>query len=1290
MNMHVPQSEQSRIELAELACVQSQIVSPAQHKPIISIVQDTLVGSYLFTRYDNYLTRQECLDILVDVKSFKGILPPPEIPANASDAELPVDFPKYKYPDRSIPLWSGRQIFSLIIPPVNLKTKNDSAKYDVVDNPKNFVHIENGIVKSGVFDKSILGQSNNSLIYIIFNEFGPERTQEFLDDAQNIITNWIIKSGFSVGIGDLIPDMESSAKMREIINTKKREVIEIIEHVHKGILENKSGKTTAEEFEMQILKALNVSTNETGKVALKHLNTNNRMLNMVLSGSKGSEINIGQMIACVGQQSIDGRRIPYGFTDRTLPHFHKYDDGASARGFVESSFMRGLNPTEFFFHAMGGREGLIDTAVKSVTGDTPIVYIENGETKYGNIGDWIDARLAAHPEEVNHFQERQMEHLYLKDDVLIPTTNEDGVVSWEQVTAITRHDPGVELYEIKTEGGRRVIVTESKSLLIWNEETKKLVETSTPDIKVGDFVPTTMRLVNPPNVNKHDHTRPETIITASLDEIAIYMNIKMITCGRVEKDGDKSVCIIRQTTQKDADIITMCYSRLGMFSRVRKVSDNQFECICDEKDFEKRNDIALDRIVEINVIGIEKYPKVYDLTIPTTLNFGLANGLQVRDTSDTGYIQRKLIKGMEDARIMTDYTVRNANGTILQFLYGEDGFDGAKIERQKLVSLGKSDKEIHEMFQLNLDEDYLRTVYLDEIVRDILSHKELVEEQYKKHLGKIIADRDYYFEHIFKGKMDEEIFAPINIQRLIDSAAQKFSNKTGLSDLHPQYVFNRLDELEKSLYITEKYKGNELILVIAHLRLSPTLLNKARINKLAFDYIIASIEQQFYNAIAHPGELVGTIAAQSMGEPSTQMTLNTFHLAGVASKSSVNQGVPRFKELLSVTRNIKAPSITVSLKEPYCYNKEQSQKALNELAITTIRQITNSTEIHFDAASILNRGSSITEDNGMMDVYKKFDMISSTDKSSIYSPWVLRFKFDKIKMMDKNLQMADIYHAIVSRFNMDREDIHCIFTDDNASELVLRIQCVMTPEEEDSNCDQEDMICMLKSLEKTILNDIILTGVKGITSASMYPDHNYNVYDPTLKEFQKKTRWIINTDGTNMNDVFMHPAVDPYSTFSNDICEIYETLGLEAARQAMYNEIYSVFAQGGAYVNSRHVQLLVDIVTNRGGLMSIDRHGINKSDKGAMSKISFEETHDIISRASIFGEIDKIQSVSANIMLGQPVSIGTGSIDILLDEEAYVDMMMKRPEPKKAEKEVKATELTDKEMFQAQYCENLF
>jgi DNA-directed RNA polymerase II subunit RPB1 len=381
--------------------------------------------------------------------------------------------------------------------------------------------------------------------------------------------------------------------------------------------------------------------------------------------------------------------------------------------------------------------------------------------------------------------------------------------------------------------------------------------------------------------------------------------------------------------------------------------------------------------------------------------------------------------------------------------------------------------------------------------------------------------------------------------------------------------------------------------------------------------------------------------------------------------------------------------MSIILKDPYCYNKEQSQKILNELAITTIKQITNTTEIFFDARSMYNDDTNIDSDKGMMAVYREFNLLTPLTNTRSYDPWVLRLTFDKMKMMERNIQMADVYYAIMSRFTMESEDIHCIYTDDNAGLLSMRIQCFRDNDEGKSNDDQEDMISTLKVLEKTILNDIILTGIKGVKNASMYPNHNFKLYEPTLKEFQQKTRWIIQTDGTNLKDIFMHPAVNAYETFSNDIYEIYETLGVEAARQAIFNEIYEVFNLSGNYVNSRHIQLLADIITNRGGLMSIDRHGINKSDRGPLAKCSFEETPDIIARAAIFGELDKVQSVSSNIMLGQEVPIGTGSVDILFDEEKYYEHLSQKLNTTRSITTIEG-KTNERELFQAAYCDNLF
>ena len=262
-------------------------------------------------------------------------------------------------------------------------------------------------------------------------------------------------------------------------------------------------------------------------------------------------------------------------------------------------------------------------------------------------------------------------------------------------------------------------------------------------------------------------------------------------------------------------------------------------------------------------------------------------------------------------------------------------------------------------------------------------------------------------------------------------------------------------------------------------------------------------------------------------------------------------------------------------------------------------------------------------------------------------------------MLDKNIKMIDIYYAIYNKFNNDKEeDIYCVYTDDNASELILKIQYINNLTDKTNDCSpEEDTICILKSLEYTILNDIILNGINNIKNTSMSKYENLYKFNIDSNSFEKNPEWVIDTEGSNLIDIFKHPAVDSTRTFSNDIHETLEVLGIEAARNILINEINEVFAQSSSYVNNRHLSLLADTMTNKGYLMSIDRHGINKSSRGPLAKCSFEETPDILAKAAIFGEIDNVQGVSANIMLGQEVPCGTGSIDILFDEEKYIDLV---------------------------------
>jgi DNA-directed RNA polymerase beta' subunit len=338
MNMHMPQDDESSAELRYLAAVPRQIISPANNASIIGIFQDSLLGSFRFTRPNIEFTPRTAMNLLMAYPKVNKAL----------------------FGNPSAPI-SNFEILSQILPPLTSTFKNSS--YEDGENKKtsnNIIEIINGAMKRGQLDKNV-----KKLLHSIFNDYGFNASADFIDDLQAIITEYMKLSAFSVGISDLIADQETNRNIASAITKKKQEVKDLIDQVKLGVFENNTGKSNREEFETCVNSILNKAQEEAGKIGRKNLSSDNRFKIMVQAGSKGSNLNIAQMISCLGQQNVDGKRIPYGFEDRTLPHFTKYDDTPEARGFVESSFVQGLTPQELFFHAMGGRVGLIDTAVKT-------------------------------------------------------------------------------------------------------------------------------------------------------------------------------------------------------------------------------------------------------------------------------------------------------------------------------------------------------------------------------------------------------------------------------------------------------------------------------------------------------------------------------------------------------------------------------------------------------------------------------------------------------------------------------------------------------------------------------------------------------------------------------------------------------------------------------------------------------------------------------------------------------------------------------------------------------------
>ena len=1948
MNLHMPQDAESEAELRYLAAVPYQIISPANNAPIIGIYQDSMLGCYRFTRENIKFDAREAMNLLMMFERVNE-----------------VDFLK-QVAEKSI---TSFDLLTQIMPPLTLQyktklfTDNDDAK-----TSNKVLEIKNGKYLRGQMDKGVLGGGTKGLIQRSCNDFGNMSASNFIDDLQNIITEYMKSSSFSVGISDLISNQKTNDSIVKVITDKKTDVKNLIDQTQLGVFENNTGKTNVEEFETQVNNILNQASSEAGKIGLKSLNKDNRFVIMVNAGSKGSELNISQMISCLGQQNVDGKRIPYGFEQRTLPHYSKFDDSPGARGFVESSYINGLSPQELFFHAMGGRVGLIDTAVKSVTWETPIVIIEHNQARYTEIGKWIDGQLddLTNKDAIQHYTERQMELLNINEgDVYIPTTDENGVVTWGPVTAITRHDPGTELYEIKTTGGRRVIVTESKSLLIWNSETKKLKEMPTPEIKVGDCVPVTRELCEPPIILEHvdmsqylpksefvygtEFNRALTLMNtsmenrkkipegwwnenngstftlpytkkSSLQRVFVRSNIENIKPGFVypyggnRKDAmipevfplnkDNGIFIglflaegnvhkntvyitnndetirnfVKQWFEKNSiqwtervrinkiggttstvsavstvlctflnkfvgsgaaskyvpseafiapkefivgllngyysgdgtisknsievgsasyrliEGISMLCSRIGVFGKMFKsqlksnnlgtknikptyrfairaqwgkrfaekvdfLEENKLAKMKaivwgnSHRNFDVYNDVVLDKITEINIIGVEDHPKVYDLTIPTTLNFGLANGLQVRDTSSTGYIQRRLIKGMEDLMVSYDMTIRTNKNKIVQFAYGEDSIDTVKVENQVLPIVSMSTQEIYAHYTLPDDAGSKNKALSQIFLKNALTrYKKQVEQTQKKcseYIDFMLKVRDDIVKYVFKNKSDSVVNCPVAFSYIITNIqGQQGINSNSLVDITPLEAFEMIEQMYSTLESSHYTPPTTLFKTLYYYYLSPKdLLMVKRFNRAALVTLLQTVSVTYKRSIVTPGEMVGMTSGQSIGETSTQMslpysekvkivkknkytkdfeqisvtigelcdslisehpeltfntghvdsvetlldcdeneyyivgvtadektkwnkishvsrhpvngqmmrvktrsgrtvetttshshlirnnntvvpivgaemkkgmripvskmiqnefvnntviiggkeyelnkefgwfvgaylaegcvsnatisitnisthyiettkkiaslfgrecrvttreceygpststmftykpladflvascctgsfqkrvpdfaftanmefkaglfqgyfdgdgnihcdqdhhairccsrseqlmkdlslilnyfgifasftkeftrgyylynmrinvkyaelykehigsvlhsekldsiidytkrdnvrylseqiekinglgeiiakcgkdlklpgqsrtygvwlkkdsigrrtlekyvgifeshpnasiistelnilkqalnanvvwdeitdielytpdqhnyvydftvpgnetfmtdygvivhnTLNTFHYAGVSSKSNVTRGVPRIEEILSLSSEPKNPSLTVYLKKEDETEREKAQTIMYMLEHTKLKEIVKSVEVCFDPDDM---NTLISEDKTTMEQYREFERMvddcmpeEDLNKEDEKSKWVVRMEMDPTIMLEKNITMDDVNFTLRNGYG---DDVSCVYSDYNADKLVFRVRMknVMKNSSNKSgtkkqvnSLDQSDQIYILKNFQDSLLENTVLRGIKRLNKVILRKIKDNVVESGGV--YKKQDIWVLDTIGTNMMDVLALDYIDASRTFSNDIVEIYATLGIEAARQAIFNEITEVIEFDGTYINYHHFSILCDRMTSTSKMISIFRHGINNDNIGPIAKASFEETPQMFLMAAKHAELDTFRGVSANVMCGQEGYYGTSAFQVILDieEMSTLEEAIKYEQPDDEQEEI--------------------
>lgn len=396
--------------------------------------------------------------------------------------------------------------------------------------------------------------------------------------------------------------------------------------------------------------------------------------------------------------------------------------------------------------------------------------------------------------------------------------------------------------------------------------------------------------------------------------------------------------------------------------------------------------------------------------------------------------------------------------------------------------------------------------------------------------------------------------------------------------------------------------------------------------------------------------MVGSAAAQGMGEPATQMTLNTFHFAGVSAKN-VTLGVPRLKEIINVSKAIKTPSLKIFLLEEFRKNERIVTNVGGQIEYTTLQHVVGSSQIFYDPDP---QKTIIKADESLVTLYNEIPVLEHEASDSKNSPWVVRFELDNERMVQKDLTISAIDKMLHEAFG---DQISVMHSDENAESQVIRIRVAGLEEE-----DPQEHAALLKEFLESIFQDMIIKGLLEISKVT-FTKHIESDYDPKTGKFtQSDDNWIIETDGVCLRRILTIDKVDHRSTQSNDCLEIQQVLGIEAARQSLINELRFVLNSYGIYVNYRHLATLTDIMTQRGKLMSIARHGINRIDSGALRKCSFEETVEILVEAAVYSENDHLTGITENIIMGQIAPMGTGSFSLNVDSQMVLKQAMDQKE----------------------------
>ena len=891
---------------------------------------------------------------------------------------------------------------------------------------------------------------------------------------------------------------------------------------------------------------------------------------------------------------------------------------------------------------------IVHNTLNSVTYETHII-VRNREGKIQKvqIGEFIEKHIAS-PKKLEYYAEKDTTYAEMSEYYEIPSCTEGGEVVWKEIEAVTRHpvinEDGTNIMlKVTTKEDREVIATKAKSFL--KLVNGKVVPVEGDTLKVGDYIPVSTKQIDFKEsdmlnvreilpmteyiysseiekakevMNQHHwwskhHGTTFTLPYKRSDTLVAKVSEKLRQ-GCKTKTGFAPGCVYMMQTNMNAynipEVIPLDYNfgyLIGAYAAEGCMTKFQISIANNDAEYFKP---ILELCEQWNITT-----KVYRHENKgqegwTSQDLRIYNTILCR-------ILENLCGKLSHNKFISDKIVFSNKECMKGFLDAYIGGDGSVIVKSKTISMGSVSKEMLIDVQQILNNLGIYS-FINKYKKQESNNRGTLSENIHQMYTLLVRNKQAQnLALILNTKIDYKI---VNTQILRDHSFYYEINKNYLS------IPNEIDG-----EIVFEPRTSELCVDVLFDKIK-TIEEVDNTTSYAYDLTVKDTRNfNIYNGLA---------------------LVDTFHFAGVASKSNVTRGVPRIEEILSLSSEPKNPSLTVFLKPEDETDREKAQSIMYMLEHTKMEELVKSIEICFDPD---NLNTLINGDEDTMEQYRAFESLvdecaeTSMDDSNEKSKWIIRMVMDPEIMLEKNITMDDINFTLKNSYG---DEISCVYSDYNADKLVFRIRMNNVLKQNAKKVkvnplDQSDQIYILKNFQDQILTNIIIRGVKKIKKVILRKIKD-NVVE-TAGSYKKQDIWVLDTIGTNILDVLALDYIDSKRTYSNDIIEIYNVFGIEAARQTIYNELVEVIEFDGTYINFHHLSVLCDRMTFTNKMISIFRHGINNDNIGPIAKASFEETPEMFLKAARHAELDMMRGVSANVMCGQEGLYGTNAFQVVLD-----------------------------------------